>query len=168
MSSLRASTVNMANRKQKAYEYALDAHKHQVDKGGDQYLFHVKRVANKATENIPFGTTLHDHLWCVALLHDVLEDSNVLDLGDLYMIFGTTIGDAVVAITHLRGERYWDYMDRVTENDLAAAVKVADLRDNLDINRAIKVLRYGTTDDYNRLVITLIPRYIKALEFLNV
>lgn len=168
MTSLRASTVGMSNRKQKAYEVALEAHKHQQDKGGDQYIFHVKRVANKATESIPFGTTLHDHLWCVGLLHDVMEDSRVLPVTELFEIFGTTIGDAVVAITHAHNEPYWDYMDRVTANDLAAAVKVADLRDNLDINRAIKVLRYGTTDDYNRLTITLIPRYIKALEFLNV
>ncbi len=166
--NIRQHTDTLANVRQKAYEVAYLAHHFQVDKGGMAYLEHVKRVANKVTEGIPWGYTEHEQLWATAMLHDVMEDSRVLTLSDLYFIFGTTVGDAVVAITHMDGEKYWDYMDRVSHNELATRVKVADIRDNLDIDRALKVLRYGTTTNYIRLVEVLIPRYLKALEFLNV
>lgn len=165
--SLYASTVTLANDKQKAYEIALRAHRGQVDKGGFNYFLHVKRVALFAVKNIPDETALHDYLWIVGLLHDVMEDSDVMSVGELFAIFGTTVGDAVVAITHAQGERYFEYLTRVNKNHLAAAVKIADLRDNLDINRALAVKRFGSAKDYTRLVDVLFPRYIAALEYLG-
>ena len=55
----------------KAEEIARKAHAGQVDKSGRSYIGHIERVANRVTS---------DEAKCVAWLHDVLEDSYVLNL----------------------------------------------------------------------------------------
>lgn len=58
---------------------------------------------------------------------------------------------ALDAITRRQGEKYFDYIERVKQNEMAKTVKLADLQDN--INRCAKDLpnRWG-----------LIRRYAKA------
>jgi (p)ppGpp synthase/HD superfamily hydrolase len=92
----------------------------------------------------------------VAYLHDVVEDSAVTlqDLTDLG--FDGYVVHAVDALTRRDGEVYADYIQRVAESDeTAAAVKVADLTDNME-----------RTDNPEKLV-SLRPRYEKALMFLS-
>jgi (p)ppGpp synthase/HD superfamily hydrolase len=89
----------------------------------------------------------------VAILHDVVEDSDVT-LGDLKdRGFNALIVDAVDHLTRREGEDYEDYIGRVGSNPLAREVKLSDLADNLANNRALP----ETPDNLTR-----IARYERA------
>ena len=49
--------------------------------------------------------------------------------------FPEAIIEAVVAITKVKGEPYGEYLRRVSENPIARAVKIADMRHNMDLSR---------------------------------
>lgn len=155
-----------------AWKLAVETHASQVDKGGEEYMGHVLRVANAAVKGIPFGSMVYDQLWQVAMLHDVVEDTEddrnaVLDrIVDEQSL---SVNLAIQAITHRHwvSEPYLEYLDRVKDDHLARAVKIADIRDNLNPDRMLKVLRFGTAANFNRLTEVLTKRYIKALEFLT-
>ena len=104
---------------------AVTAHKGQKDKAGAPYIWHPIRVA------LNFDT---DTLRSVALLHDVLEDSNFGQVG-LRRVFGNTITDAVVALTKVSGQDYPEFIEQCAANPLAKAVKLADLADNMNLDR---------------------------------
>ena len=106
--------------------YANMAHNHQVDKAGQPYILHPIRVMLAVK---PGDAQI------VALLHDVVEDTNVsfkqfIDLG-----YPKRIIQAIISITKDKSEDYDDYISRCSQNKLAASVKMADLIDNLDANR---------------------------------
>ncbi len=155
------------NFKIEARHYANLAHCYQVDKGGAPYINHVVNVANRAVTDLTFNSGTYTAVYCTGILHDVLEDSNVLKVTELFEIFGNEIGEAVVAITHAHNEPWTDYLERVKANEIATRVKIADLRENVDIDRAIRVRRVGNAADYKRLTKVLIPRYIAALDDLT-
>jgi (p)ppGpp synthase/HD superfamily hydrolase len=73
----------------------------------------------------------------VAVLHDVVEDTNLTletleDNG-----FGPPILDALDALSRRPGEAYEDYIQRLAPNLIAREVKLSDLRDNLANNRSL-------------------------------
>lgn len=103
-----------------ALNVAVEAHKEQFDKAGMPYVLHPIRVSEALK---------YPEEKAVALLHDVVEDTDVL-LGRINYIFGDTISEAVDAITKRKGEPYRDYLDRVAYNSIAKAVKIADMADN--------------------------------------
>jgi (p)ppGpp synthase/HD superfamily hydrolase len=102
------------------------AHKGQRYGEHDYYTYHVLGVyaAVSSRPDASYGMVE------VALLHDVLEDSD-LDEAELRTLFSGTVVDAVVALTRRPDEVYLDYIDRVRDNAWAAVVKEADLRFNL-------------------------------------
>lgn len=110
-----------------AIRLALDKHHGQVDKGGAPYILHPLRIMcamQTETEQI------------VAVLHDVVEDSDVT-LGDLRrMGFSDEIVDAVDHLSRRDGESYEAFIQRIKPHPLAVRVKLGDLRDNMDIRRA--------------------------------
>lgn len=108
-----------------AIQIAVSAHDGQLDKGGQPYILHAIRVMMAMTSNT-------DRI--VAVLHDVVEDSRDWQLQDL-LAFGPDIVAALDALTRREGEGYDDYINRVSENPIATRVKLADLRDNLDLSR---------------------------------
>ena len=110
----------------KALKLCFDIHKKQVDKSGLPYVFHPFHLAEQMeTED----TTI------VALLHDVVEDSD-LTLDDLrQMGFGDTVIAALALLTHDPAVEYMDYVRAVKDNPIARAVKLADLRHNSDLTR---------------------------------
>jgi hypothetical protein len=71
----------------------------------------------------------------VAVLHDVIEDSDVTCAMLLERGYPRAVVDAVEAISRREGERYRSYIERVAANPLAVRVKLADLQDNLDSRR---------------------------------
>ena len=75
----------------------------------------------------------------VALLHDVVEDSEytLADLTD--MGFPAEVTDAVALMTHGEGVPYLDYVAKIRENPIARKVKLADLRHNSDLSRLDRV-----------------------------
>lgn len=107
---------------EQALSIAVEAHRGQTDKDGKEYVRHVLRVAGAVDEG---------DQQIVALLHDVVEDTE-LTLDDLLdRRFPRHIVDAVDAMTRRDGEDYFDFVRRAASNPLARPVKVADLRDNL-------------------------------------
>jgi len=107
----------------RAYEHALVAHIEQ--KYGDEpYVHHPARVANRMEQYDESGIA-------VAYLHDVVEDTS-FTLDDLRRDgFNDEILEAVDAITRRKGEKYFDYIRRLSSNPIAKRVKIADLQENL-------------------------------------
>ncbi len=123
---------------EKAIRIALDAHHGQLDKSGRPYILHPLRVA--------LGMKDEKEL-LVALLHDVLEDSDYTDDDLLRHGFSAEIVAASVCLVHAEGEEYSDYIKKVKANKLARRVKLADLQDNLNILR----LNAVTEADFERI-----------------
>ena len=81
---------------------------------------------------------------CAALLHDVVEDTDIT-LEELCKEFPDRITDAIRLLTHQDGEDYFDYIIRLKDNPVAKAVKLADLRHNMDESRIAGVS--GVSDE---------------------
>ena len=110
----------------KALKLCFQAHKDQVDKSGMPYVFHPFHLAEQMRDE---DTTI------VALLHDVVEDTDYT-LADLRsMGFPPQVCDAIVMMTHDPSVPYLDYVAKLKENPIARAVKLADLRHNSDLTR---------------------------------
>ena len=102
----------------------------QVDKAGQPYIHHPLRVM----QNVQ-----HPNAKIVAVLHDILEDTatSVTDLRSLG--FDENIIHAVLAVTKQDGESRFQAMQRTVKNPIACEVKLADLRDNMDLSRLPKI-----------------------------
>ena len=111
-----------------AERIASDAHAGQVDKLGVPYIEHVRAVAQAVR---PLGGAHR----IVALLHDSLEDCDDRSIVSMTLLtdaFGAQIAASVDAMTKRPGEDYErDYVPRVLDNPVAAAVKRADVSHNL-------------------------------------
>ena len=110
----------------KALKLCFEAHKEQVDKSGMPYVFHPFHLAEQMTDET---TTV------VALLHDVVEDTE-LTFDDLEKQgFGEEIISALKLLTHNDDTPYMDYVAKIKNNKIATAVKLADLKHNSDLTR---------------------------------
>ena len=107
---------------------ATNAHAGQFDRGGNPYILHPLKVMH-------YLKTDDEELQCMALLHDVIEDTNTTwkDLEDI----GCTsrVISAVRVLTKMPGQSYDEYKLEVFANLDAMKVKMADLRHNTDIRR---------------------------------
>ena len=110
----------------KALQLSFEAHKDQLDKSGMPYVYHPFHVAEQMEGE---DTTI------VALLHDVVEDSDytVDDLRE--MGFSEAVCGAITLMTRDPAIPYLDYVEKIKENPIARAVKLADLRHNSDLAR---------------------------------
>lgn len=112
-----------------AHDMAELAHRGQKYDGLLDYLkFHVHGVCEKYLKLFG-GYRGVGHV--VAVLHDVVEDSGVTTC-EIIAMFGVDVGDAVHAITKLKGERRLDYLSRCCANEVARKVKIADTLFNLE------------------------------------
>ncbi len=115
---------------QRALEIAVVAHRGQLGKDGVPYVLHPIRLMlslDGADARI------------AALLHDVVEDTDV-ELSDLRAEgFSEAVLDAVELLTKVEGEDYDEYVQRLRSHPVAKAVKMADLRDNMNITRLADV-----------------------------
>ena len=115
----------------KAIEIAMAAHKEQSDKYGAPYVLHVLRVMNA-------GRTTDEKI--AGVLHDLVEDTQwtfeQLDQEG----FKPHIIEALRCVTKINEEEnYKDFIERIKVNPLAVAVKLNDLRDNMDLTRMPEV-----------------------------
>ena len=110
----------------KAISLAEKAHQGQVDKGRHPYILHPKRVMEKCE-------TTEEKI--VAMLHDVMEDTDYTADDLRKEGFSEEIISALFCLTHQEGEDYMEYIERICENSLAVRVKYADLQDNMDLSR---------------------------------
>lgn len=95
----------------------------------------------------------------IAVLHDVIEDSDVTAEDLRREGFSEPIVDAIKALTRPEGEASQDFIFRAAANELARPVKIADLRDNLNRTR-LAVLPAGKRDN-------LLAKYDGALSLLD-
>lgn len=133
----------------RAIQIATSAHAGQMDRGGMPYITHPLRLMMKQS-------TLENMI--VAVLHDVVEDSD-WTLDDLRNEgFPEPIIAAIDALTHRENEPYDANLQRIHQNAMAIAVKKSDLEDN------INALRLATLHekDFQRL-----QKYHKAYRFLT-
>lgn len=94
----------------------------------------------------------------VAILHDVIEDTP-LTLNDLREAgYPEAIVVALDGLTRREDETYEESIERAATNPLARQVKIADLRDNMDLTR----IAHPTETDHAR-----IERYRRALQALS-
>ena len=116
---------------------------------GEPYVHHLMRVMLAMRG---FKTQM------AAVLHDVLEDTQVT-LDQLREAeLPDDVVDAVVALTHRPEQTYEQYIEQVAGDDLARQVKLADLADNLANN-----YRLAKTPD----VVARIDRYERAVNRLQ-
>lgn len=113
----------------KAMKIAYDAHHGQFDKGGIPYIYHPIHLAEQMDNEIE----------CVcALLHDVVEDTNVT-FEDLEKDFPKEVIDVLKLLTHEDGIEYMDYVRKIKTNEVATKVKLADIKHNYDKSRLTKL-----------------------------
>lgn len=109
----------------RAMKLAYAAHEGQVDKCGQPYIFHPYHLAEQMDDEIST---------CVALLHDVVEDTDVT-LDDLRKQFPSEVVEGVRLMTHDPAVDYFDYVRAIKGHPVAQKVKLADLAHNSDESR---------------------------------
>lgn len=107
---------------------ATNRHAGQFDKGGNPYILHPLKVMYYLKSN-------DEELQCIALAHDLVEDTDTTYDELREMGFTDRIIQGIAALTKLPGESYEQYKCRVKDNPDAVRVKMADLRHNTDIRR---------------------------------
>lgn len=123
---------------EQAISLAANQHEGQVDKANAPYILHPLRVML----NVP---TIEHKI--VAVLHDILEDTETT-IEDLYQFgFQEHIIDAIVALTKKQGETRLEAAQRARQNPIARVVKLADINDNMDLSR----IQSPTVKDFERL-----------------
>lgn len=96
---------------QKAYNFALNAHKDKQREFGEHYMKHPIRVAKIVSQEMGLGSTSI----CAALLHDVLEDSDYT-IEDINNVFGSKIAQIVDGLTKIAGGIFGDKASAQAEN----------------------------------------------------
>jgi guanosine-3',5'-bis(diphosphate) 3'-pyrophosphohydrolase len=111
-----------------AIHIATNAHHGQFDKGGNPYILHPFAVMGLLEVE-------DEELQCMALLHDVVEDTNITynELRDAGM--SDRVIEGVKILTKQRGQSYEEYKALVFSSRDAMIVKMADLTHNTDIRR---------------------------------
>lgn len=107
---------------------ATNAHSGQFDRGGNPYILHPLAV-------MYYLKTNDEELMCMALGHDLIEDTSVTykDLREAGI--SERVIDGIRALTKQPGQTYDEYKQNVFVNIDAMKVKMADLRHNTDIRR---------------------------------
>lgn len=128
---------------------AFEAHKEQVDKTGLPYIYHPIHLAEQMDD---------ENTICVALLHDVVEDTD-MTFEDLEKEgFTREIIDALKILTHDEAVPYLDYVREIKNNLIATTVKLADLNHNSDLSRL---------DVVDEKALERVEKYKKSIEILS-
>lgn len=121
-----------------AIAFAATKHMGQVDKANAPYILHPLRVMMNVS-------TIQQKI--VAVLHDVLEDTNTT-VDELYELgCDNDIVEAILALTKLKGESRTEAAKRPLQNPIARVVKIADITDNMDLSR----IHSPTDKDFERI-----------------
>ena len=113
----------------RAYEVAHEAHTGQTRDEGTPYIVHPIRVAVSLVDELNLYSPT---LICSALLHDVIEDSDITR-EDVARMFGEEIAEVVWLLTKLEEVRLSEYLARIeaAAHTGAPLVKLCDRLDNL-------------------------------------
>jgi (p)ppGpp synthase/HD superfamily hydrolase len=134
---------------ERALQIAVKAHAGAKDKAGAPYIFHPIRVMMRCRT---------DDAKIVALLHDVVEDTDVT-FDDLSAEgFSEKVLAALRFVTHFEEDSYDAYVEKIAANPIAVEVKLADLEDNSDIRR-LKMMDQNSAERF--------AKYLRAYRFLT-
>ena len=140
----------------KAMKIAYDRHHGAVDKGGLPYIFHPYHLAEQMGDD--------EYAVCVALLHDVIEDTGMTFEQLEQEGFPGEIIAALKCLTHQDGVPYLGaYIEGIKADPLARKVKLADLRHNSDPTR----LPPAKDRDEQKRREKRMEKYAKAIAFLE-
>ena len=113
-----------------AENIARKEHKDQKRWSGEPYITHPEAIVKQLRSEKWCFINL-DYLFATAWLHDVIENCNIT-VGDL---LGAKIPDEIIesllAISKVDNEDYLNYILRVSNNEIARIVKIADITHNL-------------------------------------
>ena len=132
-----------------AIALARMAHAGQKDKAGAPYFTHLERVMNSVEG---------EDLKIVAVLHDSIEDTDETTAINVTREYLQNAGYPAHIIAAIEGvtkrpdekgsdENYMRFVRRAAQNPLSRAVKMADLRDNMDLSR----IRKPVEEDFQRV-----------------
>lgn len=107
---------------------ATNAHAGQFDKGGRPYILHPLTV-------MYYTESEDEEILCIAVGHDVPEDTNVTFADLRSEGFSERIIEGIRALTKMPGESLEEYKERIFANEDAMIVKRADLKHNSDFRR---------------------------------
>ncbi|UTW64694.1 bifunctional (p)ppGpp synthetase/guanosine-3',5'-bis(diphosphate) 3'-pyrophosphohydrolase [bacterium SCSIO 12741] len=120
----------------KAFDVALEAHSGVRRKSGEPYIYHPLEVAKIVKEDIGLDTT---GIVC-ALLHDVVEDSN-LTVGDIHQLFGKKVASIIDGLTkiseifdqntNLQAENFKKLILTLSQDVRVILIKLADRLHNM-------------------------------------
>lgn len=131
----------------KALNIAYKAHHGQKDKGNVPYIFHPYHIAEKFNNETDI---------CVAIMHDVLEDTFV-SKEELEGYFPKEVIEPLVLLTRSTHDTYFEYIKNICSNPIAQKVKMEDIKHNLVFERIQDKTRNEKLE----------KRYLKALEILK-
>lgn len=112
---------------ERAIQIAVEAHAGVKDRGGKAYILHPLSVMMRVET---------DAEKIVAVLHDVIEDTgwtfdNLREEG-----FSEEIIEALGSVTKTSDEEDYDqFVLRAQKNEIGRKVKIADIKENLDVTR---------------------------------
>jgi (p)ppGpp synthase/HD superfamily hydrolase len=134
---------------EEAIVIAKKAFQNRTDRGGDLYFNHCYRVSRRVPQPLAIP----------ALLHDLLEDCPewteqrlLLEGLDSHHL------DVIKILTHNPEDSYEEYIEKISKDFRAIEIKLADLRDNMDITRLSSL----SSKDLERL-----QKYHRAYRKLN-
>lgn len=137
---------------EKAIEIAARAHSGVKDKQGKPYLLHPIRVMMGVAD---------EDAQIVAILHDVVEDTDV-SLDDIRALgFSSDVIEALNLVTHRKNQPYSEYVIACKQNQIARQVKLSDLRDNANLDRVLLRPEKVETDSAR------MQRYVMSYRFLT-
>lgn len=123
-------------RLRRAFEVAVEAHKHQRRKSGEPYIFHPLAVAKIVASEIGLGTT---SIMC-ALLHDTVEDTEIT-FDDIKREFGDEIATIIDGLTKIgkissqtesiQAENYRKILLTLSDDIRVILIKIADRLHNM-------------------------------------
>lgn len=135
---------------ERAIAIAVESHKGYVDKAGKPYILHPLRVMLQMDS---------ENKMTAAVLHDVVEDTGITLEHLRQEGFNQEVIKAVDSVTRRQGESYDDFILRAGSHRIGLEIKMADLKDNLDISR----IKHPTSKDYERL-----EKYKRAISVLQI
>jgi (p)ppGpp synthase/HD superfamily hydrolase len=112
----------------KMIRLAVERHAGQFDKGGRPYILHPLTVMHRLR-------TDDEELQCIAVGHDLIEDTDVASWDLEEMGFTHRVVQGIRDLTKYDGDSKEEYRERVKANPDAIRVKMEDLRHNSDIRR---------------------------------
>jgi (p)ppGpp synthase/HD superfamily hydrolase len=137
-----------------AYNLAKENHKGQKDRAGKDYFkSHLLTVFKFVG-----GTSAKTDVGITALLHDIVEDTDIT-IDEIREMFGNTVANAIDVLTKKSNSTEIDYgyLKKIKSNPIARIVKLADLKHNSDLSRLSSLSKSDLLRN---------KKYKKSIEFL--